>query len=350
MGRRQTEERAERWPGHVPRHLVHYLEGELGDVYRLNLDDWARWRLIPRVFRDVRRVGSEWRCADTAFAAPVVAAPWATHSLVHPNAERETARGVHEAGLLTVHSSFSSLAIGEIAPYSGPFLQQLYLNPQRELGLPFLEAAVSAGARGFMLTLDAPENPDADGAPWFRGVLGADSPPVPNVPGELRRSAADLGPGDVRWLVETMGLPVWVKGIMHPDDAVAALDAGAQGVVVSNHGGRQLGAAVSTARVLSGIVDAVAGRGPVWVDSGVRTGADVAKALALGAEAVMVGRPVARAVAAGGAEAVTRMLRRMTGEFRHAMMMLGVRDVAEFDRGSVQWSAEASAEPESWPY
>jgi isopentenyl diphosphate isomerase/L-lactate dehydrogenase-like FMN-dependent dehydrogenase len=140
---------------------------------------------------------------------------------------------------------------------------------------------------------------------------------------------------DIEWACETVGLPVLVKGILNPDDAVAAVECGASGVVVSNHGGRQLDGAIATADALPGVVDAVAGRVPVLVDGGIRSGADVMKALAIGASAVLVARPIIWGLVVDGADGVAAVLKEFTEELGHTMALSGARTVADINRRHV---------------
>jgi 4-hydroxymandelate oxidase len=224
------------------------------------------------------------------------------------------------------------MPVARVGVASGPFFQQLYLSADRCAVLPFLDRSRAAGATALMLTVDAPAS--AIGTPFRRPgrTVSEDWPD-----GAPAGHASDLSLDDIGWLRDSTGLPVLCKGVLRADDAVAAVDAGAEGIVVSNHGGRQIASVVPTADVLPAIAEAVGGRVPVIVDSGIRSPDDVVKAIALGAHAVMLGRPIAWALARGGAEAVAGYLDAFLAELRHTMARAGAARIDDIDR-SFAWS------------
>ncbi|SNQ51752.1 conserved hypothetical protein [Frankia canadensis] len=310
-----------------------FVEGASGTAAVRNEAGWQQWSLVPRVFRDVRRISTAWTGFGLALRAPVLIAPTAL-GLVHPQGEREAARGIRAAGMGLVLSQGSTFPVAEVAEVSGPFLQQVYLTQRRDALWPFLDRAVDAGATALALTVDQP----AAGvtlpfraslarlaAPGARNLGNANFVGVPpaDLALESRIELADIG-----LLADRTGLPVVVKGVLHPDDAVAAVEAGAAGVVVSNHGGRQLGGTITSAEALPRVVAAVGGRVPVLVDGGIRQGEDVLRALVLGADAVLVGRPAVRALRAGGADGLRAALETLRGELELAMALAGTPDLA----------------------
>jgi 4-hydroxymandelate oxidase len=301
------------------------VNGSLGGATAANLRAWREIPLLQRAFRDVSAVDASVTLFGQSWAAPLSTAPWAGQIFIHPEGERATARGARAASVGYGLSSSTSVPMTEVAAASGPFLQQVYVPRDRTQAAPFIERARENGAWGFAVTVDAPRV--AIGAP-FRSHGSSTSADWPD--GIPTGGADDLSLDDISWLTE-FGLPVLCKGIQHPDDAVAAVGAGAAGIIVSNHGGRQLAGATPTAHLLPAIVAAV--NVPVLVDGGIRSAEDLIRAVALGASAVLVGRPVAWALAAGGADAVESYLRTFVREVHTTMAKLGLPDVASIDDG-----------------
>jgi 4-hydroxymandelate oxidase len=246
---------------------------------------------------------------------------------------------VKAAGALFVVSARSSLRLEDIAAHSGPWWYQAYVFKERSLTERMVERAAAAGARAIVLTGDTPvvgqkrrlgavrvSVEDTFYLSNFAEHLGGHPAP---------RAAAEQSPGatlaDIAWLKSVADLPVLVKGVLRGDAAVDCLDAGAAGVVVSNHGGRQLDRAVASARVLREVSEAVAGRGLVLADGGLRSGVDVLAALALGADAVLLGRPVLWALAHSGASGVHEALTALRADLEHAMALAGASGVREID-------------------
>jgi 4-hydroxymandelate oxidase len=233
----------------------------------------------------------------------------------------------------------------------------VYILRERARTAELVARAAAHGYGALVLTVDAPVS-GLRLREWRTGVHLPDDLALPNLAGDSTESAREGGfmavvthefepsltPDDVGWLTGLSALPVVVKGVQRADDAGRAVDAGAAAVVVSNHGARQLADAPPTADILAEVVDAVAGRAEVYVDGGVRRSPDVVKALALGARATLVGRPSLWALAAGGAEGVTRLLRWYETELRRAMALVGARTVEEIDRSLVRrapgWALE----------
>lgn len=302
----------------------YYRDGFGGQVSRDEATAaWRAWRFVPQRFRDVSRVSTEIELFGARLAAPVLAAPTALHTLAHPEGEAATARGVEAAGSLLVVSARAGRPLAEI-PLHRPWWYQSYVLRDREITERQVRAAVTAGASAIVLTADAPyihprPVPEAGAlAPGARAV-GSEQDPA-------------LDAGAIAWLAGISGKPVLVKGVLGPRDAAACVDAGAAGVIVSNHGGRQLDRVVATAQVLGPVAAAVAGRVPVLVDGGIQDGGDVLTALALGATAVLVGRPVLWALATGGADGVRDCLERYRSDLAWAMAQAGlptIKDITE---------------------
>lgn len=279
---------------------------------------------------------------------PILAAPTAFHRLACPEGELATSRGVGAAGSAMVLSSLATCRLEDVAAAAtGPLWFQLYINKDRGFTRELVARAVAAGYRAIVVTADTPcwgvrENDLRNGFHLPEGVEPVNLMPS-GTPGEESRTHRGSGMAeilswmldlsltwrDLEWLAAEAGVPVLVKGVCRPEDAREALHHGAAGVIVSNHGGRQLDGAPATISVLPGIVEAVAGAAPVLVDGGIRRGTDVLKALALGARAVLVGRPVLWGLATGGAGGVAQALTMLHRELDLAMALTGCASLSE---------------------
>lgn len=316
----------ERLPAPVWRYVMATAGEGLTDA--ANVEAWRAVRFTPRVLRDVRRVDLGVSLLGDDYRMPFGVAPTSLQRAADPAGELAMARATAEAGVPHVVSSNAGHAFADISAAGGPWWVQAYLTATREDSLPMLCAAAAAGARAVVLTVDTPfpgTKHDVDDAAfadldlsWHR--MNYDGRARTTQRGEW---AADLSASDISWLAEHTGMPVVVKGVMHPDDADACVQAGASAVWVSNHGGRQLDRAVSTMQALPPVVARVAGRVPVYVDGGVRGGADVFAALALGADAVFLGRLPLLALAAGGESTVSAVLAAVGRELSENMTLAG---------------------------
>lgn len=311
--------------------------GDTGLTVMLNEAAWQRWSLQPRVLRDISAIDTSVYLFGISMSSPIVVAPMSSLSSVHDGGEAECAAGASAAGVTLCLTSGSAQDVETVGRVGGPFLQQLYLWSDRERIRPFLERAAAAGAVGFVLTVDSP--PQASNYGFRNRLSGLERVHSPHFPDGVPPSSspADLSCEDISWLHDAGGLPVVVKGVLHPDDAAAAVQAGAAGVVVSNHGGRQTDGCLTTAEVLPEVAAAVGGRVPVLVDGGIRSGEDIVRALALGANAVLIGRPVAWALARGGAVAVTHLLTGLQQAMHAQLALCGVQSVREVSRDLVRW-------------
>ena len=306
---------------------------------------WRRHRLRPRAFPGAAIPDLTTEVLGTRLAMPLVVAPTAYQRGAHAEGEVETARGVHAAGGLMVVATRATMVIEDIAAaLDGPWWFQVYVVNERRITTELVRRAVGLGARALMLTADTPylgfkrrgyvPPVTIDQHLVNFGTHLTPGTEIGDVPGIIDQDASiDLS--TIAWLAEISGLPVLVKGVLRGDDAAACVDAGAAGIVVSNHGGRQLDRAIAPAAALPEVVAAVKGRVPVLVDGGVRSGIDVLIALALGAAAVMVGRPVLWGLAAAGSTGVQRVLETYRDELVHAMGLAGVATIAGITRDLV---------------
>lgn len=307
---------------------------------------WDRYRLRPRVLRDVSEVSTALELFGT-WRTPIGIAPTAYHALLHPEGEVATAAGAAASGAPMVVSSRATRRIEDVAAaIHGPWWFQVYLMRERSITAALVRRAAAAGATAMVLTVDTPYvGHRARSAALSRPMPLTDEQALMNMRDhlpadvadiwELIDQRADLAVADIAWVGQISRLPVIVKGVLRADDAVACVTAGAAGVWVSNHGGRQLDRVVPTAAALPEVVAAVGDSVPVVVDGGVRDGFDALTALALGARAVMLGRPAMWALAAGGGDVVAAMLTELTAELRHAMGLAGVPRLADLEPSMV---------------
>ena len=313
-----------------------YYAGGAGDELTLvdNRDAWNRRRLRPHVLVDVSRVD----LATTAFGAtlghPVIVAPTAAHDLAHPDAEAATARGAAAAGALMTLSTISSRPMEEVAAAApgSPRWFQLYDPTDREAARALVQRAAGAGFSALVLTVDLPlpGNRERDRRNGFAIELGVHLPadqPVDPETGIVVLPTMDWD--ELAWLRSVCPIPLIAKGILRADDAARAVEAGCDGIWVSNHGGRQLDTSIASADALPEVVEMVGGRALVVVDGGVRRGIDVLKALALGADLVAIGRPVLWGLAVAGADGVKLVLEILRDELSLAMALAGCRTLDE---------------------
>jgi 4-hydroxymandelate oxidase len=290
------------------------------------------------VLRDVSRVDTRVRLLGEQLPFPILLAPAAYHGLLHPGAERETARGAGRAGATLVVSTGTNTEIEAIAAEAAaPLWFQLYVQEDRGFTRDLVRRAEAAGCRALCLTVDTP----VLGARDRQRRAGFRLPPELRTPyyediNSGRRAAAALEKEpitwrDVEWLLSVSSVPVLLKGILTPEDAELAVEAGAAGIVVSNHGGRNLDTLPATVEALPAVAEAVGARVPVLVDGGIRRGTDVLKALALGASAVLVGRPYLYGLAVAGAAGVAHVVEILHAELRHAMALTGHSAVESID-------------------
>ncbi|MRG98098.1 alpha-hydroxy acid oxidase [Polyangium spumosum] len=318
---------------------------------RENLRAFRRWQIHSRVLVDVSRLTLETEILGVPVSMPILVAPTAYHKLAHPEGELATARAAARAGTLYTVSTLATTSLEDITrASSGPLWFQLYVHKDRGLSRSLVERAETAGFRALVLTVDTPVlgrrlRDVRNGFCLPDGLVMAnlvDANLAVDAAGSAlqqyiaSRHDASLSWRDVDWLRGITRLPLLLKGIVRPDDTLLAIDAGAAGIIVSNHGARQLDAAPATLDVLPRVVEAAAGRVPVLVDGGVRWGTDVLKALALGANAVMLGRPILWGLAAAGEAGVFRVLEILRDELATAMALAGCPSLASIDNTLVE--------------
>jgi isopentenyl diphosphate isomerase/L-lactate dehydrogenase-like FMN-dependent dehydrogenase len=309
---------------------------------------YERWELRPRVLVDVSEVTTRCTVVGTGLETPVLVAPVAFQLLAHPDGEEGMARAAAAAGSAICVSTLTSTRPAEVAAAApeGKRWMQVYLFRDRGVTRAMIEEAAEAGYEALLLTVDAP----------YAGRRERDLRSGFQVPAEVRVPAIEAAVGhhnlttaeifalvdpsitweDLERLCNEFDLPVLVKGLITGEDAALAVEHGAAGVVVSNHGGRQLDSVPATIDALPEVVDAVAGRIPVLIDGGIRRGTDVAVALALGAEAVMVGRPVLWGLAWAGEAGARRALELLAEELRLALALLGAPNPSALSADHVQ--------------
>jgi 4-hydroxymandelate oxidase len=316
-----------------------YVAGGAWDEITLveSVEAWRRYRFVPRVLRDVRTIDLSGTFLGRTAALPIAVAPMAVQAMAHPGGEAELFAGAAAQGLPYCLSTSSSLSLEDVAAAAadGERWFQLYVIGDLAYSRTLVERAATAGYRAIVLTVDLPAfgHRERDDRSGFELPARPHMTPLEGA-GQARYGALeDLGSG-VTWdsLAEIRSwsrLPFVLKGILAPDDARLAAEAGVDAIVVSTHGGRQLDRAISTADALPGIVAAVDGRCEVWVDGGIRRGLDVLAALALGATGVLIGRPFYWALATGGRAGVERAVEILRAELETAMALLGCRSIAE---------------------
>jgi isopentenyl diphosphate isomerase/L-lactate dehydrogenase-like FMN-dependent dehydrogenase len=307
-----------------------YFAGGANDEWTLfeNLEAFNRWVLRPRVLVDVSGVSAATTVLGTEVSFPVLVAPMAFQGLAHPDGERAMAKGAAAAGTVMCLSTLSTVDLEEAAEAApdGARWFQLYWGSDRARVQDLVERAAAAGYQAIVVTVDLPEV----------GRRERDLRTGFEAPAQLSDVTDNsLTWNDLEWLRSHTPLPLLVKGILTAEDAALACEAGAEGLVVSNHGGRQLDGVSASLDALPEVVDAVGDRAEVLLDSGVRRGTDVVKALALGATAVFAGRAPLWGLAVGGAEGVERVLGLLRDEFELALALCGCASPAAITRAHV---------------
>jgi isopentenyl diphosphate isomerase/L-lactate dehydrogenase-like FMN-dependent dehydrogenase len=312
----------------------YYQSGSDDEVtLRANRMAFERIQLRPRVLVDVSACDLRTTVLGTPVSLPILIAPTAFHGLAHPEGECETARAAGKAGTLFMASTSSTRSLEDIArAASGPLWFQLYVFDRRGTE-QLVSRATEVGYQALVLTVDAPR--------WGRKERtmrsGFRMPAKANFAvGEASQDALSLNWEALTWLRSLTPLPLVLKGILTAEDALLAVEHGVNAIIVSNHGGRQLDGVAASIEALPEVVEAVAGRCEVYLDGGIRRGTDVLKALALGARAVLVGRPVLWGLAVNGAEGVDHVLDLLRAELELAMVLSGHSNLASIDRSLVK--------------
>jgi 4-hydroxymandelate oxidase len=337
--------------GKLPKGVLDYYEGGALDeiTLRENVAGWERLKLYYHVLAGVGPREMRTSVLGQSISMPIAVAPTAFHKLACAEGEVEVARAAKAAGTLFILSSLSNAAMESVFPQAAsPRWFQLYIYKDREITRALVQRAEAAGAEAIVLTVDAPglgtrerdmrnrfTLPDGlsveNLAPLGKGKM-------PEVKGSglaeyVRQNfKSDLSFADLDWLCDCTRLPVIVKGVCRGDDAKKCVEHGAKAIVVSNHGGRQLDTAPATCEVLPRVVDLVGDACEIYVDGGVRRGSDVLKAIALGARAVLVGRPILWGMCVGGEQGATRVLEILRAELDEAMLLCGCTTPRDINR------------------
>lgn len=322
-----------------------YIHGAAADgiTLRANEEAWQNILLITQVLKDLSGGHAHCTIGDTVYPYPIIAAPMAYQRLVHPDGELATAVAASAQGIGFTLSTQTSTPMQDVAKTfleghsHGPLWFQLYLQDDLEFNRDLIKQAEDAGYQALVLTVDAPINgtrdeerradftlPEGISAVHLKNLNK--TPPPQNhesIFSLMRAHSTDRD--DISWLVGNTKLPVFLKGITRPQDALLAKERGVKGLIVSNHGGRTLDTVAPTALLLPKIAEAVQRSIPIIVDGGIRRGTDIVKAIALGASAVMVGRPLVYALACNGAYGVAHAIKLLKDELEIAMILCGCK-------------------------
>jgi lactate 2-monooxygenase len=340
----------------LPRGPRGYIRGGagLGETIRANREAFDEWRIVPRMLRDVSERSLERTVLGAKLPAPVLLAPIGVQTVAHPEGELASARAAASVGLPLIASTAASHTIEQIAQAAGeqPCWYQLYWPRDRELARSFVERAERAGYRAIVVTLDTwllgwrPADLTDGFLPFLRGEgninylqdpvfrAALEKPPEEDMQTAVAYWAWQFSNPSVTWadlafLRELTGLPIVLKGIQSAADALLAVEHGVEGIVVSNHGGRQVDGAIGSLQALPDVLEAVGERCEVLFDSGIRSGADALKALALGARAVCLGRPYVWGLALGGEQGVVEVLRALLADLDLNMALSGHASIDE---------------------
>lgn len=359
-------DRAEEEAKHLlSRSAYDYYAGGAGDerTTRDNIIAFRRIFFVPRFFRNISNIDSRTVIRHVGkLSIPVMIAPIAMQKMANPVGELGVRRAASQFNIPYILSTFSTTSLKTIATdhesANTSLLFQLYFFKNRDVTRNLLIQAKAHGYKVIVLTVDAakfgrretdPNNTFKLPENMYFDNFGRDEhinkkadakkgQPTTKNSGFNEQLEDELSLQDIKWIIGITGLPVWVKGILHPSDAKDVINAGASGVVVSNHGGRQLEGTIPTMDALPSIVKAVQGKATVLVDSGIRTGEDVVKAIAMGADAVLLGRPVLWALATNGTDGVVDLLKRITHQVELTMALCGVDKVRDISRDLVRVS------------
>ncbi|XP_041017955.1 peroxisomal (S)-2-hydroxy-acid oxidase GLO4-like [Juglans microcarpa x Juglans regia] len=340
----------------LPKMYYDFYAGGAEDQYTLkdNVEAFKRITIRPRVLVDVSRIDMSTTVLGYNISAPIMIAPTALHKFAHPEGEAATARAAAASKTIMILSTTSSCTVEEVASSCNAVrFFQLYVYKRRDIAAALVHRAEENGYKALVLTVDVPRlgRREADIknkmiAPRLKNLEGllsieVDSNSGSNLEAYAKETMdASLCWKDVEWLRSITNMPILIKGILTREDAIKAAEIGVAGIVVSNHGARQLDYSPATITVLEEVVHAVGGKIPVLFDGGVRRGTDVFKALALGAQAVLIGRPVVFGLAAKGEHGVKRVIQMLKDELELAMALSGCPSVKDITRSHVRTERE----------
>ena len=322
--------------GKMTKMAYEYVASGAADEFTVhwNRQAFDALKINPTVLNDVSKLDTAVTLFGQKLAYPILIAPTAFHKLMHPEGELATARGAGKAKTVYVVSSFTTTPLEEIKNVATePLWFQLYVRDDKEFTKDLVQKAESLGCRALCITIDTPVTgarnrqarvkfklPNGISAPYMNGE------PTQKMPITWK---------EMEWLISFAKVPVLLKGILNPDDAEKAIKIGASGIIVSNHSGRNLDTVPATIDVLPRIAERVNKRIPILMDGGIRRGTDILKAIALGANAVLVGKPICFGLASGGAEGVTKTLEILKVEFEMAMALTGRATIASIDQSLI---------------
>lgn len=330
----------------LPKEVYDFIEGGADDERALqeNVNSFKNLAIIPRVLFNVSEIDTTTTICDTALSSPVIIAPTAPHKLIHEQGELATLQAAENTHTLLVVSCMASVSLEEIAQNAKNNLWfQLHVFRNRQATENLVRRAMNAGYKALVVTVDMPilGNRERDVRNRFRipdsclaaNLLSENLIPSTNSSNFKSKHINDLfDPAltweDIQWLQKICHLPIFLKGILHPEDAKKALECGVSGIIVSNHGGRQFGSVVSTIQILPQIIQAINYKIPVLVDGGIRSGTDVLKALLVGAAGVLVGRPILWGLAIAGAQGAAGAINQLNRELVQAMTLCGFSSIA----------------------
>jgi len=320
----------------IPHGAWERISGGAADeiTLRWNREAYDHIRLKPRILVDVSKLDTRVKLFGEELPFPILLAPTGGQRFIHPEGEMAAARGAAAANCIYVISSSASMKVEDIArSTTGPVWFQLYVQKDRAFTRDLVQRAEGSGCRALCVTVDSPTFGARDREDRAKNELPERE--LPNLKGKDYLDPS-LTWKDIDWLRSFARRPVLLKGVLNPDDAATAVTAGVSGIIVSNHGARNLDTVPANIDALPLVVEKVAGRVPVLVDGGIRRGTDIIKAFALGASAVQIGRPYLWGLGISGAQGVTRVVEILRKEFELAMMLTGRPTIGSIDR-SVLW-------------
>ncbi|KAL9274264.1 Peroxisomal (S)-2-hydroxyacid oxidase GLO4-like protein [Drosera capensis] len=342
----------------LPKMYYDFYTSGAEDQYTLrhNVEAFSRITIRPRVLIDVSRINMSTTLLGHKLSAPILIAPTAMHKLAHPDGEIATSKAAAACETIMVLSFMSTCTIEEVASCcNGVRFLQLYVFKKREVSASLVQRAERSGYKAIVLTVDTPRlgRREADIknkmiSPQLKNFDGLVSTEVSTEEGSgiealaLRAFDSSLCWKDIGWLRSITKLPILIKGVLTGEDAWKAVEVGVDGIIVSNHGARQLDFAPATISVLEEVVSAVGGKIPVLLDGGIRRGTDIFKALALGAKAVLVGRPVIYGLAVNGEHGSKRVVNMLKDELELAMALAGCPSIKDITRNCVRTKPERS--------